>query len=313
MRNGIAAPAFRLLRYYSIASFLVILAATAGIGFAYRQLAMVDFMRMGQHVNEDLAAVFANLLWQEHAPFIARADWLPGAELRSGPEAKKLDAAVRRMMQGHGLVRMKIYAPSGLTAYSSEAIQIGEQQGDNPGFRAALSGHVVSELVYRDSINAFDRRYESRNLISSYVPLREAPAQPVLGVVELYEDVTPYLEELQQAQWKAVVGLGMALVLVYGALVLVVMRAHRILEREKRGLAAASPNAGARSVDAGELHPLALAIAQSPSPVVITDAQGAMVYANPAYDERTWRRDRHYPVRDADGRVTHVVHWQDGA
>ena len=62
---------------------------------------------------------------------------------------------IRQLTDDSTIIKVKIYAPNGNTVYSSEFSQIGDDKSDNSGFLTALGGGVASELVYKDTFNAF--------------------------------------------------------------------------------------------------------------------------------------------------------------
>lgn len=65
-------------------------------------------------------------------------------------------------MRGVEVLKVKIYDLSGLTAFSTEAAQIGDDKSGNAGFLSARRGHVVSELSHRDTFSAFEQEILAR-------------------------------------------------------------------------------------------------------------------------------------------------------
>jgi signal transduction histidine kinase len=177
------------------------------------------------HIN--LTRVFANALWASHLqPLVAQAQSVPIAQCRLPMEAavvgrgadearkaciakvrsqvtalrafSKVDGPVRDLMRTTSVFKIKVYDLRGLTVYSSEAAQVGEDKADNAGWKAAATGKVASELVHRNQFSAFEGVVKDRDLIQSYIPVA-APGGGVGGVFEIYSDVTPLLQQLDGA------------------------------------------------------------------------------------------------------------------
>lgn len=167
-----------------------------------------------------LAKVFANALWKSHfAPLVAQAQGLPAtpctaangapvaeaqaactarmrARVTALPAFRTVDAPVRSLMRRTSVFKIKVYDLRGLTVYSSEPEQVGEDKAGNAGWRAAVAGRPASELVHRNQFSAFEGVVKDRDLIQSYVPVA-GPDGAVAGVLEIYSDVTPLLQQLR--------------------------------------------------------------------------------------------------------------------
>jgi signal transduction histidine kinase len=253
-----AAPRFRLMRYFTLATLGAFLAvgvtlfvlqrgeeeyfeqaqggqlgmfsrAQAELAAQNEQAARASLLAVNEAAHVTLTGVVANLLWtSDIAPFVARAQAvstatcaeLPkgddgaqadqararrecfaalGARIRALPGFAALDAKAYGAMRGTSVFKIKVWDLRGLAVYSSEHRQIGDDGSGNKGFRAALSGQPASELTHRDRFSAFEGMVENRDLISTYVPVRDDPAGPVVGVFELYSDVTPFLAQARSA------------------------------------------------------------------------------------------------------------------
>lgn len=190
--------------------------------------ARADLLAAHENGNVDLTRVFANSLWEkDFAPFVARVAAVPvdgcraipdvqGADGRSSmPEERKacfgqvrttiqalpgfleLDAKVFDTMRHTSVFKIKVFDARGITAYSSEHAQIGEDKAGNAGWQGASKGTPRSELTHRDRFSAFEGVVENRDLISSYLPVHARGGQEVVGVFEVYSDVTPLLARVK--------------------------------------------------------------------------------------------------------------------
>ena len=223
---------FKLLRYFSITSFIAIGVVAALLGMFYRRIAVGNLLELGESNNVALTQSLANDLWLEFAPFVTSVSGLNGDQLRAHPVTSVLRKAVQVHMSGIPVVKIKIYNLSGLTVFSTEEKQIGEDKSSNAGFLSARSGKAASELTHRDTFSAFEQTIENRDLISSYLPIRRSEGGPVEGVFELYYDVTTFLQKIKQTQETVVIGVVLLLGFLYGVLFLIVRRADRILKQQ---------------------------------------------------------------------------------
>lgn len=223
---------FQLIRYFSTTSLIAFVFVTVLLGVFYRIAAVNDLIQVGESKNVALTKAFSNSLWQEFAPFLTSNSNLSTEELRTDSHTAILHQSVLAQMDGLSVLKVKIYNLDGLTVFSTEESQIGEDKSANAGFKAALSGKVASELTHRDTFSAFEGTIEDRDVFSSYVPIQPAgPAGPVEGVFEVYDDVTPLFQRIGQTQRNVFVGVTAILTALYAALFLIVRHADTIIKR----------------------------------------------------------------------------------
>lgn len=174
-------------------------------------------LRQHEAAHLTITRVLRNALWSARlAPFVAAARAIPidhcmeriesaarkdcfakaGARIRGLPEFGAVDAAVQSFMSGTTVFKVKVYDLRGLTVYSSEHVQIGEDKSDNAGWLSAALGKPASMLVHRDRFNSFDGIVENRDLLQSYVPVPGRDGA-IAAVFEIYSDVTPLLGQLE--------------------------------------------------------------------------------------------------------------------
>jgi signal transduction histidine kinase len=263
--------------------------AQADLTGTQEEIARNDLLWVHEAGHVNLTRVLANVLWNSDlGPFVAKARQLPVEHCRelpaSGEPAEEvrracfaelgrtimalpgfaaLDAKAHATMQSSSVFKIKVFDLRGITVYSSEHAQIGEDKVDNLGWKTALAGRAASEITHRDRFSAFEGVVENRDLISSYVPVWVTGGDAVVGVFEIYSDVTEIrdridgalsavrsLAETNQAIVEKTAAenqdkvnsssdrflmiVGILLLLLYGALLLLVRNAQRIIDQQTR-------------------------------------------------------------------------------
>lgn len=222
---------FQLLRYFTITSLIAFVLVAVSLVIFYRQIAVNNLMEIGESKNTALTQTFSNVIWPEFASFLSSASDLSVDAIRAHPETTRLRQAVIEQMQGLSVIKVKIYNREGMTVFSTQESQIGEDKSENAGFLAALNGGLASELTHRDTFSAFEGEIEDRDVISSYIPIRHGDSG-VEGVFEVYDDVTPLLENISIAQRNVAIGVTLILALLYTILFLLIRRADNLIMQQ---------------------------------------------------------------------------------
>jgi diguanylate cyclase (GGDEF)-like protein len=225
---------FRLIRYFSITSLVGVLIVLAVLLFFYRYFAFRALENHETRGNIAITQVFASTLWPKYASYVNSASVIGKAELQQRPEVARLREDVLRQMAGLSVVKVKLYNLDGLTVFSTDPNQIGEDKSTNSGFLRAKAGAAASEITFRDHFDSFEQVINDRNLISSYIPIRAGPSSPTEGVMEVYSDVTDYVAELERTTWEIAAGVMGSLVFLYLFLFALVRRADRVIRAQSK-------------------------------------------------------------------------------
>ncbi len=227
---------FKLLRFYSVASFLAVLATALLIGLFYRQIAIHGLMHLAERNNLALARTALNSVKSELIAYLDAVEQSTLVNVSHSSPPPELVEAIRILMRDNSVVRIKIYNQHGMVAFSTKTSQIGSDQHGNPGFVSAIGGLVADTLIYRDSFNTFDDETEEDNLMQTYIPVRASPMEPVRGVFEIYTDVDDLVRQNERTGFIIMGGALLIMTLLYAALLLVMRRASKIIESQQQAI-----------------------------------------------------------------------------
>ncbi|OHC76184.1 MAG: hypothetical protein A3G18_00735 [Rhodospirillales bacterium RIFCSPLOWO2_12_FULL_58_28] len=234
---------FRLVRYFTITGFIAIVTAIIVLGLLYKTVAERDIMDMVERENVVRTRAIVDNLWTGIEPLIYRLEGLEGEALRGHPAAVEIMSRItgglkeRFTLLASTAVKIKIFSPRGLTVFSTDNADIGKDGSHDAGFIAAVAGDVYSKLAHKHTFLSPRGEHEHLNMIESYIPIRHGgPETPIEAVFELYYDVTPVVRRIGQTQIFVIIGVTLTLLAVYGALIMIVVRADRVIRRANKSL-----------------------------------------------------------------------------
>lgn len=116
-----------------------------------------------------------------------------------GDDLKKVDLIVRNFMYGTDILKIKLYSLNGMTLYSTENSQIGDDKSKNPSFQEAINGKAGSQITHRGKFSAIEGEVFDKDLVASYLPIKDGDGL-IIGVAEIYTDRTPTILKAQSDQ-----------------------------------------------------------------------------------------------------------------
>lgn len=152
-----------------------------------------------QSSNLTITKLFINNVYPEISDIVRlRENPNPKVGL-SDQELNNVDTVIRNFMFGTDILKIKLYSTNGMTVYSTEQSQIGDDKSKNKGFLSALKGKAGSQITHRGKFSAIDGEVFNKDLVSSYLPIRDKIGS-VIGVAEIYTDRTPSIAKAKSNQ-----------------------------------------------------------------------------------------------------------------
>ena len=222
---------FRLVRFFLLTSAAAVIALVVAF-VVYRQGEEQRLIEFAERQNLELARSVARIVWPEIASFVMSASESELKTRAGGERTRAIARALEAATVGHPVLKIKIYNLDGLTVYSSNRVEIGEHEADNPeSFSAARAGQPASVLTFRDILSSFEQTVQERDLVESYIPIRQ-DGGPVEGVFELYTDVTHLMAGMRRSTRNLVLGFLPVAGLLYWLLFMAVRRADQTIRKQ---------------------------------------------------------------------------------
>ena len=263
---------FKLLRYFSFTSLAFFLVAVTALSYVYRRNAIADLVTVGEKENAALAQLFANSLQSILKPYLAQSLQLEQEQLSNQLEIALLQNRVENKTKGLSLVKIKVYNLAGMTIFSTDPQQIGQDKSQSTGFKTAIAGKVQTELDHRDTFKAVSGQIADRKLLSSYAPIFSESGD-ILGVLELYNDITPLVNKISISQFRITAIVSLTLGLLYLILFGLVDRASKLIKNQKLAL---QQSQGQYKQQAEELQQTIVELKQTQSQLIQQEKMAAL-------------------------------------
>jgi signal transduction histidine kinase len=203
------------------------------LSLLFRELAITAIVELGEQHNIVVAETALETIKPELTKFLAQRSDVHEDQTFDPTIPVDLEEGIRKTMKDRSVIRVKIYNRHGIVVFSTRRSQIGSSSRENPGFIGAMDGQPKSRLVYGSTFNLWDEETEDDNLIQTYLPVREDPWTEVLGVFEIYTDVSGLAAKTERLQLLLVGGIVLSLSLVYAFLLYIVNRGHRLIRSQQ--------------------------------------------------------------------------------
>jgi signal transduction histidine kinase len=215
-----------LANQYLIASFLVLIVTTVGMG-------MWVGAQIANGVLDRTAGITALYVDSIIAPSLQS---LATSSRLSPNDVASLDRLLTTTDLGQRIVTFKVWTLDGTVLYSDDQRLVGRKFSLDGGLAQAVQGDVSAELSdLNDPENALERERFTR-LLQVYVPVRERSTGRVLCVAEFYQlpdDLDNAIAGARLRSWGVVIA---AALLTYVLLASIVKRGSDVIEQQKTDL-----------------------------------------------------------------------------
>jgi signal transduction histidine kinase len=227
---------FRLVKYFTYSSLVVLFAGALVISVLnthWSRRLQLDKMETYHQF------LVRNLSHQISTQFILPVKLRFGRILLRNPEQFELmDRVVRRAVHSFPVDAVTIYdSQFNIVSYSFDHDLIGRTGIGGEGYHAAIEGQLTSRMVQQGHPIARFLGMPRQIKILTHAPLRLDPAMsgdpgnPVIGVVELTQDLSDEYREIVRFQILVILSISLVMAVLFIVLVFVVKRGEAIIER----------------------------------------------------------------------------------
>ena len=128
--------------------------------------------------------------------------------------------------------KVKIYNKTSIILFSTASNEIGENATGNRGVQTALAGLPASGIASRHHVNDLHDQGESQTLYQLYLPIKIKPDNEVIGVFEIYSDISQVLVDIAVTRNSMIWPLAGILIAIYLALGISFFSTQRRLRRD---------------------------------------------------------------------------------
>lgn len=228
---------FRLVKYFTFTSLVVMFAATIIISAINTHWVRSIL----QQKSEEYAHLLVeNLNHQVFLQFIIPVVLKYGQiKLREEAQYKRMDRVVKTTLHSFNVETVNIYDMNNIISYSFDKTRIGTKNAGGSGYENAVKSESISRLVQKGSSLELFFGVPRQTKIVTFAPLRaEKPLSsisgPVLGVVEIVQDVSQDYQKIFRLQVMVTVTCCIVMGTLFIVLIFVVKQGENIIERRNQ-------------------------------------------------------------------------------
>lgn len=228
---------FRLLSYFGFTSLFGFLIVLVPLLYFYRESSIDNLKKHTTEDNINITRILTNTVWYEYIGYFKNISETRNIGHFDDSDYRKIKDEINRQTTGLKVVKVKIYDKKGIVVFSNDPIEVGEDKLDDEGLSLSISSNKpVSEIFLENQIDSFEKKVVDKNIISSYVPIHEKGGNNIVGVFEVYYDVTSYVDESNSDTLRIVAVVAGSLSFLYFFMFFVIRRADAALKIQESEL-----------------------------------------------------------------------------
>ena len=213
-----------LLARFTLISFLLTLLIALGLAWRLESALEGDALSA---VAQNAADQATNILSRNMTAADLQA---PLSEARY----QEVDALIHNSLLTTNIVRIKIWNTDGLLVYADDKNIMGKTFPLDEELQEAFRGEIVSHISDLQAEENIGERDEYSELFEIYVPLQPYDSEEILGAYEVYYELSQLQPRLWHIRYTVWGGVGLAFLVLYGTLFLVIRNASReLVQRNK--------------------------------------------------------------------------------
>jgi signal transduction histidine kinase len=225
---------FRLVKYFTFTGLIVIFLVTIIL-----TMLNTHWVRaMQRQKSENYAhSLIENLNHQVFIQFIIPVGVMFGKiQLSNKEQFERMDNIARSTLHSFKVETLNMYNMENLISYSFNPNMIGRKNYGGTGYQQAREGQITSKLVQRGNFFEILLGFPKEVRLITYAPLRWEPqlariTGPVLGVVEIVQDLSEDYKTIFKIQILLVITSAVLMGALFVVLIFVVKRGESIIQK----------------------------------------------------------------------------------
>lgn len=223
---------FQLVRYFAYVTAPLIIVSIIIAAITHRTTMLDDLQKMGELTNITLGQTLSNTYARQLESIQA---FPQNKEIKNNQPNRMINDLLRHpvneFVRNTPVVRVNIFSLTGQTIFSTNNQQLNKTDDlEQHAITVAIKGENFSEMGMRPKFIKNDGTTNALMIVNTYIPINTNNA--VIGVLELYTDVTSTYQEVQSGLQIFVVVLFLLGLLFFYTVIYFVVKAERIIQHK---------------------------------------------------------------------------------